>query len=129
MRENHSERTIICLRCPRGCEVHTTVDDANNVIAARGNICKLGKEYVRTEAADPRRVFTSTVRVRGGEKPLAAVWTPRPIPKSALLALARDARLADVPAPVHVGQVVMADWRGTGTDVVASERVRKIPDG
>jgi CxxC motif-containing protein len=129
MSENHSERTIICLRCPRGCEVHTTVDDANNVIAAGGNICRLGKEYVQTEVADPRRVFTSTVRVRGGVKPLVAVWTPRPIPKTALLALARDTRLADVSAPVRVGQVVMANWRGTGTDIVASETVQKTPNG
>ncbi|MGO9409952.1 MAG: DUF1667 domain-containing protein [Spirochaetia bacterium] len=124
-RYSQATRSIICLRCPIGCEVQTTVDAANNVIEVKGNTCKLGREYVQTEVADPRRVFCSTVRVKGGVKPLAAVWTPKPIPKDMLLELARDTRLVEVAAPVHVGQVVIADWKGSGLDLVASDEVQK----
>lgn len=125
MTENHSERSIICLRCPRGCEVITTLDDANNVIATRGNICRLGKEYVQIEAANPRRILTTTVRVKGGLKPLVAVWTPQPIPKALLLELARDTRVVEIAAPVHAGQGIIVDWRGLGIDLVASETVQE----
>jgi len=124
-RYTHLDRSIICLRCPIGCEVQTTVDEANNVIEVKGNTCKLGREYVQTEVADPRRVFTSTVRVRGGVKPLAAVWTPQPIPKDKLLELARDTRLVEIAAPVHVGQVIITDWQGLGLNLVASDEVQK----
>ncbi|HUI71488.1 MAG TPA: DUF1667 domain-containing protein [Spirochaetia bacterium] len=124
-RYSQATRSIICLRCPIGCDVQTTVDDANNVVEVKGNICKLGREYVQTEVSDPRRIFCSTVRVTGGMKPLAAVWTPKPVPKDKLLELARDTRDVEVAAPVHVGQVIIADWKGSGLDLVASDDVPK----
>ena len=125
MSELSSERTIICLRCPRGCDVQVTVDETNLVTEVQGNVCKLGREYAQSEVTNPRRVLTSTVRVRGGVKPLVAVWTPKPIPKDKLLSLARDTRMVEVAAPVQVGQLVIEDWRGLGIDVVASAEVKK----
>ena len=118
-------RTDICLRCPRGCEIHTVLGDNDEVMSQSGNKCKLGIEYVTQEINDPRRVLPTSVRVTGGTMPLVSAWTPHPMPKALLLELAADTRRMTVPAPVHVGDILIDDWRGMGVQLVASREVPK----
>lgn len=120
-----TERSIICLRCPRGCEISTTLDGYGGIVEIYGNVCKLGRDYVEAEVTHPMRILPTSVRVRGGERPLVPVWTPRPIPKGRLMDLARATREIELEAPVAVGQVVISNWEGLGVDVVASGTVRK----
>ncbi len=119
----HGNRTIICLRCPRGCEVTAGIDEQGDITEVTGNVCKLGVEYVTQEIRDPRRILPTTVRVRGGMHPLVAVWTPQPIPKGKLLELARESRRIVLDAPVCDGQVVLHDWQHLGIDLVTSGSV------
>lgn len=116
-------RTDICLRCPRGCEVRTVVGEDDEIVSIEGNRCPLGREYVEQEIKDPRRVVPTSVRVRGGVRPLVPVWTPEPMPKDLIMELARETRSITVDAPVHVGDVIVDDWRGTGVRLVASGEV------
>ncbi len=118
-------RKVICLRCPRGCEVSTTLDEHGQIAEIHGNVCRLGEEYTRDEIKDPRRILCSTVRVKGGEYPLVPVWTSRAIPKDLLLDLARELRDIELTAPVHRDTVVIPDWRGTGADIICSADVAR----
>lgn len=113
------ERTIICLRCPRGCELRARVE-GGKLAAVEGYTCALGKEYAEREVADPRRSFSSTVRIRGAALPLLPVWTPDPVPLGLLLDLARAVRDLVVEAPVGEGDVVLDDALGKGIRVVAA---------
>lgn len=119
------ERRDICLRCPRGCDVTTLVAAGGEIVSIEGNRCALGREYVEQEIRDPRRVLPTTIRVRGGERPLVPVWTPEPMPKDLLLELARETRHMEVEAPVHVGDVIVDNWRDTGVRLVASGEVAR----
>ena len=119
-------RTDICLRCPRGCEISTVYTAMNEIIKTEGNRCKLGPEYMRQEMEDPRRILPTSVRVRHGSRPLAPVWTPQPIPKNLLLELAADSRAIELEAPVHIGDVALANWRGLGVDLIVSGEVPRI---
>lgn len=114
--------SMICVRCPRGCEMSVRME-GNASVAVTGNGCKLGVDYARQEIADPRRILPTTVRVRNGSRPLVPVWTPNPIPKRLLRELAEYTRGITVDAPVAVGDVVVHDWRGMGIDLVASGSV------
>ncbi len=122
---NFRSRTDICLRCPQGCEVRTMLGANDEILEINGNRCKLGKEYVEQEIRDPRRILPTSVRVRNGERPLVPVWTPEPMPKGMLLELARDTRKIEVDAPVHVGDVIVDNWRDTGVRLVASGEVKE----
>ncbi len=124
--EGGNERSIICLRCPRGCEISTTLDGYGGIVEIFGNVCKLGRDYVEAEIADPRRILPTSVRVRGGDRPLVPVWTPKPIPKGRLLDLARATRGIELEAPVTVGQVVIENWEDLGVDLVTSGAVRRV---
>lgn len=119
-------RTDICLRCPQGCEVETILGENDAILSMSGNRCRLGREYVEQEIRDPRRVLPTSVTVRGGMRPLVPVWTPEPMPKAMIMELARETRSIEVEAPVHVGDVILDDWRGTGVRLVASGEVKRI---
>lgn len=119
-------KKFICIRCPRGCEVITSVDGQGNITEIKGNFCKLGEDYVRTESRDPRRIVTTTVKVLNGVKPLVPVWTDAPIPKDKILALADALRQVQLHAPVSMGQVVLSNALGTGVDVITSGEVAKL---
>lgn len=120
--QTHTRRDI-CLRCPQGCELTTVLDRADTILSVEGNRCKLGLEYIEQEIKDPRRVLPTSVRVRGGKRPLVPVWTPQPMPKALLMELARASRDIVVDAPVAVGDVVLQNWRDLGVDLVASAAV------
>lgn len=122
---DYRTRTDICLRCPQGCEVQTMLGPDDEILNISGNKCKLGREYVEQEIRDPRRVLPTSVKVRGGVRPMVPVWTPEPIPKRLLLELAAASRRIEVDAPVHVGDVVLDDWRGLGIQLVASGEVAR----
>ncbi len=88
--------------------------------------CKRGEEYAICELQDPRRMVASTVRVDGGLHPLVPVYTKKAFPKHLIPNLARALRQVEVPAPVKINQVVLADALGTGIDVVASRDMPKV---
>ncbi|MBR7061711.1 MAG: DUF1667 domain-containing protein, partial [Clostridia bacterium] len=57
------KRKIICIICPRSCEMEAeVVDGAVNVT---GFGCQRGKRYAEAECINPVRTVTSTVCVEG----------------------------------------------------------------
>jgi CxxC motif-containing protein len=122
---DYRTRTDICLRCPQGCEVQTMLGPDDEILNISGNKCKLGVEYVQQEIQDPRRILPTSVRVKNGTRPIVPVWTPEPMPKGLIMELSRESRRIEVEAPVHVGDVVLDDWRGLGIRLVASGEVQR----
>ncbi len=119
-----TQKTVICVVCPVGCEIsasRTTGGDARPT----GFGCSRGEEYARMELENPRRILTTTVRVRGGALPLLPVRTRTPIPREEMFAVMM--RLADlvVEAPVKAGDVVAHNILGLDTDVIATRDVAR----
>ena len=115
---------IICVTCPKGCTLRVKHDGKEVLEVLDG--CKRGQEYAVCELSDPRRMVASTVRVDGGLHPLVPVYTRKAFPKHMIPQLARALREVEVPAPVKINQVVLADALGTGIDVVASRDMPKV---
>ena len=138
-------RELTCIGCPMGCQLRATLEDG--VVTAvtgntcprgdayarkecvhpertvTGNTCKRGDSYARKECVHPERTVTGTVRVLGGPLPVVPVRTQGEVPKEKVLEVARALHYAAVPAPVQVGQVVLADVCGTGVAVVATKNI------
>ncbi|MFH1084858.1 MAG: DUF1667 domain-containing protein, partial [Chloroflexota bacterium] len=112
-------REFICVTCPVGCTIQATVDDGQ-LVGTDGHACQRGVAFVREELTAPKRMLTTTVRVRGGALPLVPVRSTAPLPKGQLLAVARLLRRIEIEAPVVEHQVVLADVLGTGVDLVTS---------
>ena len=116
------DRKFICITCPRGCALDVTME-GEAVVKMEGNSCKRGIDYVTGELNDPRRMVTTTVRVRGGVHPLAPVYTESPIPKPRIFDLLAEIRKIELQAPVKFGDVVIENALGTGVNILASRNI------
>lgn len=117
-------RTFTCIMCPNGCEIETVIEDGK-VISAKGNLCKRGAEYAEQEVVDPKRTIASSVLVKNGELPLVSVRLNRAVPKARIFDVMKEIAAASLEAPVHMGDVVIADVLELGSDVIATKDVRK----
>ena len=104
-------RELTCIGCPLGCQL--TVTMGNGEIKVEGNTCPRGEAYAKKEVTNPTRIVTSTVRVK----------TASDIPKGKIFDCMKEIRAVKVAAPVHIGDVIIADCAGTGVAVVASKNV------
>ena len=102
------------------------LDDAGEVVKVEGNTCPRGESYARSEVKDPRRVFASTVRVRGGKLPVCPVRSKIPAPKGKLFGIAEEVARLEVEAPVKIGQVLIHGVCGTDVDIVASRNLAAV---
>ena len=116
------ERKLICIGCPMGCPL-TVVMNGKEVVSVTGNTCKRGDVYARKEVTDPTRIVTSTVRVSGGSIQKIKVKTKEDIPKDKIFECVRALKGIQVPAPVHIGDIILKNVADTGVDIVATKNV------
>ena len=121
-----AEFKIICIGCPKGCSINLEHDDNNNILSISGYGCKNGEEYAKNEFTAPVRIFTSTVKVTGGDLPLVPVKTKDAVPKAMLMECARESCRVEVKAPVKIGDVIKSNFCGTGIDLVAARNIKAI---
>ncbi len=119
-----SERNLICVACPRGCPITVTMDDAGNITSVTGNTCKRGDAYARAEVTHPERSLTSTVRVTGGQAYVVPVKSSAALPKELLFDAMKEINKASIPAPAHIGDVVIKNILDTGVDIVVTNEVK-----
>ena len=108
---------MICINCPKGCEMDVAVDGGEVTVA--GHSCPRGEAYAKSEVSNPTRMVTGLVRVAGMRKPLP-VKTRTAIPKAKIDETLFAMHQATVQLPVRIGDVIIADVAGTGVDVVAT---------
>lgn len=116
------KRELVCIGCPLGCPL-TVELDGDEVVSVSGNTCKRGDVYARKEVTNPTRIVTSSVKVEGGTLAAVSVKTKEDIPKGKIFDCVTALKDVVVKAPVHIGDVVLADVAGTGVDVIATKNV------
>lgn len=118
------KKVYTCIICPNGCEIEAKTD-GKKVLSVSGNTCGKGEEYVRQELTAPMRTIATSVRVKGGELPLASVRLTRPVPKDMIFPVMEQVKKICLAAPVRSGMVVLAKVCGTDSDVVVTKTVKK----
>lgn len=113
-------KNIICTVCPRGCRI-AVESDGKSVTKVEGNLCVRGKKYATDEATDPRRVITTTVRC--GEDMLS-VKTNAAVRKEKIEEYIKIINSSDITLPIEIGDVIIKDIDGEGTDVIATKNLR-----
>lgn len=118
------KRTFTCIVCPNGCEMEAEYE-GTNVISVTGNLCPKGRDYVTQELVDPRRTIASSVIVKDGILPLTSVRTNRAIPKDRIFDVMAEINKVTLTAPVHIGDVVIKNVLGLGSDVIVTKHIDK----
>lgn len=116
------KRELICIGCPLGCPLTVTME-AGEVVSVEGNTCKRGDVYARKEVTNPTRIVTSTVMVEGGSDVTVSVKTQSDVPKGKIFECVKSLKGVVMTAPVHIGDVVVANAAGTGVDFIATSNV------
>ena len=116
-------KKFVCIICPLGCEINVKYD-LNSIKEIHGNLCEKGEEYVNEEIFNPKRVLTTTVKVRNGEIPIVSVKTSKPIPKEVIFEVMKEISNVEIEAPVSIEDVVIPNILNTGADVVATKNVK-----
>ena len=114
--------TVSCVLCPSSCLVR--VYSSGGEVRTEGAQCPRGTRYAVREVTDPRRTFTSTVRVVGGEIPVCSVRTTKPIRKDDWRKARGLIEGISVDAPVECGLAVIEGFLEPGIDLVATKSVR-----
>jgi CxxC motif-containing protein len=117
---------MICAVCPAGCAL--TVDGAGPASGPEPHVqggCKKGVEFALKEMRDPERLFTATVRVAGGEFPLAPVRSDRPVKKDEVAPLARRMDACVFNAPLAFGRVLARGVGKNRVNIVVTRSVKK----
>lgn len=119
---------FICVVCPNGCPIDAefTADKPPKVISATGYLCKKGLAWVQQEIENPMRTISSSVRIKGGNFLMASVRTQTPIPLEKVGEVMAEIRNCHPAAPVHIGDVLIADAAGTGADIIFTRDVERI---
>ena len=112
-------QSVLCIGCPTGCSGEVVIEDGV-VVEMHGYTCKRGRAYVAEEVIAPKRMVTTTVRVRGGALPLLPVVSDKPVPKELIFACLAQLRKITVTAPVAADSVVFADILRLGVNFVAA---------
>ncbi len=112
-------RNFTCIGCPLGCALRAEIQDGE-VTRVTGNTCKRGDVYARKEVTHPTRIVTSTVPVSGSDIAMVSVKTEHGIPKEKIMDIMKCLDTIKVPAPVHTGDVILANAAGTGVNIIAT---------
>ena len=113
------KKTIRCTVCPNGCVVeaeYTTKED----LVLTGYGCKRGIVYCTDECFEPKRTFTSSVKIQGANRRMMPVRTTGPVPKELLMKCAEEAHKISLETPVKSQQVIKEDFLETGVDLIAA---------
>ncbi len=113
------KKTLICTVCPNGCEIevnYTTKEDA----VITGYTCKRGIPYALDECFEPKRTFTSSVKIAGTDRRMLPVRTTGPIPKELLMKAADEVAKIALEVPVKCGDVIVENFLDTDVKLVAA---------
>ena len=113
------KNTVTCTICPNGCEIevnYTTREDA----VLTGYICKRGITYALDECFEPKRTFTSSVKITGADRRVLPVRTTGPIPKDSLMKAAEALEEITLAVPVKCGDVIVDNFIDTDVKLIAA---------
>lgn len=121
MKSNDQTMKMICINCPRGCEMDVE-KTASGEVVVKGNSCPRGAEYAKTELVSPTRMVTGLVRVAGMRKPLS-VKTSKPVAKGKINDVLFALHQTTVQLPVEIGDKIIENVAQTGADILATSRI------
>lgn len=113
---------LICIICPLGCNLSVIKDDDD--IQVKGG-CKKGEKYAKEEIVNPRRVVTTTLRIKNGVYRRIPVRTSAPFPRNKIPELMNFLNSLEVEAPQKRGNIIVKSLLGEGVDLMATRTVER----
>ena len=122
-----SEKKITCVTCPLGCKLKINIEN-NKIVSISGSQCKKGIKFAEGEIKDPRRILTTTIKLKAQGRKEAPfnrlpVRSVAPAPKDKILEIIKEVRKIKVSPPIKMGDIIAKNIIGSGVDIIASMSV------
>lgn len=101
---------LVCIKCPRGCEIDINGDDIS------GYSCPRGLEYAKTELTNPMRIVTYLCKCADG---VISVKTDKEVPKSKINEVVEEISKLHL-KDARIGDVVIKNVLSTGANIVVT---------
>ena len=111
------EKEMMCIVCPVGCHISVNTETCE----VKGNACPRGAVYGKEELTAPKRVVTSTVKIKNALDHRCPVKTETAIPKELNFKLMEELKKIELTAPVKRGDIVLENIFNTGVNVVVTK--------
>lgn len=111
------EKRIVCTVCPLGC--HLSVD--TETFSVDGNACYRGEIYGKEEVRSPKRVITSTVKIKNSLNSRCPVKTSEAIPKNLNFKVMEELKKIELASPVKRGDIIIRNIFDTGADLIVTK--------
>lgn len=109
LKKGFPEKDIVtCMVCPMGCQVKW--DEMTERFI--GNRCQKGADFTLQEKKNPRRIVTTTVKVKDGHLPLVAVRTKVPVEQGKVQEVMGELRGVSVGRNVRAKETICTLWLG-----------------
>lgn len=112
-------KKLTCIECPVGCSLSVDVENSK-VVKISGNQCPKGEEYAVSEIESPMRILTASVLAEGLPLKMIPVRTDKPIPRDSIFRAMDEIKRIRVKGPVAAGDIIAADFLGSGADLIAT---------
>lgn len=107
---------LICIKCPKGCEL--TIDKDN----ISGYTCPRGLDYAKEELDCPKRIVTALAKVKGGL--VVPVKTDKEVPKDKIFDLLEEISKLSL-KKTKIGDIVIKNCLGSGANIVVTGEIYK----
>lgn len=113
-------KKITCIICPYSCSIEVDINKKTKIVDVRNNKCKQGLDYAILEAIFPKRIITTTVRVKDHNDTLVSVRSSKPIPKDKIFQAMEILKSLEINLPININDVILKNIANTGVDVIAT---------
>ena len=110
---------VTCIECPMGCQVSVVED--NGVFTVEGNNCPRGEAYAKAEVVCPRRVITTTIKLKNGK--ILAVKTDKPIKKENMFAIMEKINASRLDGEFYQGDILIANIEDDANLIATSDMI------
>ena len=114
-------KVINCIICPKSCKIK--VFETDKGLKTEGEGCRRGSTYAVSEYVEPRRVFTTTIKIKNGEYKTIPVKTSRAIKKESWREAKKICNSLKADIPISFNEVLFKDFLEKGIDLISTKEI------
>lgn len=121
-RTSEAIKKIVCVVCPKGCEIDVLEDLKNPSFSGYG--CEKGLNFAKIDLFDPSRVLCTTILTNQGR--LIPVKSDREIPLREFERVMQTIKNVVVKEPIKRGQVLVEKVSSNGANMIATSSSERV---
>lgn len=114
----------VCIVCPRGCHLEYRYEGDKTIV--KNNACARGPEYLEQELKAPKRMLTTTIRVKNGVIPVVPVHAGEYVDKEDVSNIISYLKEIEVEAPIKCNTEVTGMINGKEIHIYTSKDVDQV---